>query len=107
MVNPRTEEKRAKRRRGAFSSLTREWCEDKWHDSYKEDAPTNGSAWIEGGSAFRVGRGGCWLDGAGRCRSAFRAGWHPDFRYDYVGFRPASSSPGNFTPSPPVRKRRP
>jgi hypothetical protein len=27
-----------------------EWCQDHWHDNY-EGAPTDGSAWIEGGNS--------------------------------------------------------
>jgi formylglycine-generating enzyme required for sulfatase activity len=35
-----------------------EWCDDRWHDSYR-GAPTEGSAWIDpGGAASRVVRGG-------------------------------------------------
>ncbi len=37
-----------------------EWCQDHWHGNY-QDAPTDGSAWIEGGnSEYRVVRGGSW-----------------------------------------------
>jgi formylglycine-generating enzyme required for sulfatase activity len=39
-----------------------EWVADHWHDDYR-GAPSDGSAWIEGGeSAHRVYRGGYWLD---------------------------------------------
>ena len=38
-------------------------------------APTDGSAWIEGGDASRrLLRGGSWNDSPGGCRSAFRLG---------------------------------
>ena len=37
-----------------------EWVEDCFHDNYN-GAPTDGSAWIEGGNCkFRVVRGGAW-----------------------------------------------
>ena len=36
-----------------------EWVEDQWHDDYT-GAPTDGSAWIEGGNAPRVFRGGAY-----------------------------------------------
>ena len=37
-----------------------EWCEDAWHANYN-GAPTDGSAWLQGGDASRrVGRGGSW-----------------------------------------------
>lgn len=48
-----------------------EWCEDWWHDSY-DGAPTDGSAWTEGDSRFRVGRGGSWGNDKGMITSAFR-----------------------------------
>jgi formylglycine-generating enzyme required for sulfatase activity len=37
-----------------------EWCEDVWHGNY-DKAPTNGSAWTDGGNSdSRVVRGGAW-----------------------------------------------
>jgi formylglycine-generating enzyme required for sulfatase activity len=49
-----------------------EWCQDHWHDNY-DGAPTDGSAWIEGGDeSYRVRRGGSWINSPGICRSAFR-----------------------------------
>jgi len=70
-----------------------EWCEDTYHESY-EDAPTDGSAWTEGGemwqgSPYRVYRGGGFDDPAVICRSAFRIRFHPVFRFRVLGFRPA------------------
>ncbi|MEM7202476.1 MAG: SUMF1/EgtB/PvdO family nonheme iron enzyme [Planctomycetota bacterium] len=67
-----------------------EWCHDHWHGDYK-GAPANGAAWEEDGSGFRVFRGGAWWYVARVCRSAYRSGWRPDYRYDFLGFRPASS----------------
>jgi len=49
-----------------------EWCEDTWHDSYK-GAPSDGSAWVSGGSTSRVLRGGSWYSRPRYCRSAFRS----------------------------------
>lgn len=50
-----------------------EWCEDVWHDSYEGGAPTDGSAWTEGGNqGLRVLRGGAWRNNASNCRSAAR-----------------------------------
>ncbi|MGE0131695.1 MAG: SUMF1/EgtB/PvdO family nonheme iron enzyme [Blastocatellales bacterium] len=64
-----------------------EWCEDVWHDSYK-DAPIDGSAWLSGGdSSLRVVRGGSWYSYGGDCRSAFRDGVDPSTRVDYLGVR--------------------
>jgi len=64
-----------------------EWCLDHWHDNYK-GAPTDGSAWIEGGdSNRRLRRGGSWFDGPRGCRSAFRGRGNPGGRFINIGFR--------------------
>jgi len=70
-----------------------EWCEDTYHESY-EDAPTDGSAWTEGGEMWggapgRVCRGGSFDGPAVDCRSAFRDWGLPAFRNWLLGFRPA------------------
>ena len=70
-----------------------EWCQDHWHNNYK-GAPTDGSAWIEGGnSAERVLRGGSWDDVPRPCCSAFRFDLTPDDANDDVGFRVSCSAP--------------
>jgi len=63
-----------------------EWCEDTWHNNY-ENAPKNGSAWIDNSSSYRVGRGGGWSDGATSCRVANRDRWSPDYGDSGLGFR--------------------
>ncbi|MGJ3248299.1 MAG: formylglycine-generating enzyme family protein [Elainellaceae cyanobacterium] len=64
-----------------------EWCLDHWHENY-QDAPTNGSVWIEGGNeASRMQRGGSWGNLPEGCRSAFRYLLHPDDRDSLLGFR--------------------
>ncbi len=70
-----------------------EWCQDYWHENY-EGAPTDGSAWVEGGdSSHRVIRGGSWGVDPGICRSAFRT-WHdPDNVHFALGFRVVCSAP--------------
>ena len=74
-----------------------EWCEDTWHPSY-EDAPTDGTAWTEGGQGWepgvpiRIYRGGCFFDPAEDCRSAGRDVFHAGSRYKDLGFRPAFSA---------------
>ncbi len=63
-----------------------EWCADTWHASY-EGAPTDGSAWVDGGSPGRELRGGSWRGGAGRVRAALCVGGDPVDRGSDVGFR--------------------
>lgn len=66
-----------------------EWCEDQWHNSY-ENAPTDGSAWIDDAaddSLSRVLRGGSYFFNAAYCRSSYRNYIRPAFRDNYVGFR--------------------
>jgi formylglycine-generating enzyme required for sulfatase activity len=51
-----------------------EWCEDDWHDSYK-NAPEDGSAWIDNDNhspPLKCLRGGSWYDFPNDCRSAYR-----------------------------------
>ncbi|NJR18881.1 MAG: formylglycine-generating enzyme family protein, partial [Calothrix sp. CSU_2_0] len=66
-----------------------EWCADQWHDNY-EEAPTDGSAWIDSNSnnnQSRLLRGGSWNSYPPYCRSAYRNGSNPDFVSDRLGFR--------------------
>jgi Sulfatase-modifying factor enzyme 1 len=64
-----------------------EWCADGWHDNYN-GAPTDGSAWLQGGEASRrVVRGGSWNDDPQYLRSAYR-GWNTTgVRLSNLGFR--------------------
>jgi formylglycine-generating enzyme required for sulfatase activity len=49
-----------------------QWCEDFYHSDYN-GAPTDGSAWVQGGDRARhVLRGGSWLHGPEWVRSAAR-----------------------------------
>ena len=64
-----------------------EWCADVWHENY-EDAPSDGSAWMEGGEQNRrVVRGGSWLYGTDFCRVAFRGRFVTVSRDYLIGFR--------------------
>ncbi|NJK47325.1 formylglycine-generating enzyme family protein [Candidatus Gracilibacteria bacterium] len=64
-----------------------EWCVDGWHEDYN-DAPTNGSAWLDEVEAQeRVIRGGFWLSYPRNCRSAYRDSYEPDSRSSVIGFR--------------------
>jgi len=67
-----------------------EWCWD-WHDA-KSYEQINGVGDVVDplgpvGGSLRVRRGGCWLDRAGRCRSACRRDFAASRRYSYLGFR--------------------
>jgi formylglycine-generating enzyme required for sulfatase activity len=61
-----------------------EWCSD-WYAAYSTAAQTNPTGPSTG--AYRVFRGGGWIDGARLCRSAVRAADGPDDADDGIGFR--------------------
>jgi formylglycine-generating enzyme required for sulfatase activity len=64
-----------------------EWCADSWHANY-ENAPTDGSAWTEGGDPKkRVLRGGSWKDKAAALTSSHRIGADQATRDDAIGLR--------------------
>ena len=64
-----------------------EWCEDVWHDNY-DGAPTDGSAWVEGGNSNRrIVRGGSWGYNPENCRSASRGSDNPVNGGSRIGFR--------------------
>ncbi|MEM9245048.1 MAG: SUMF1/EgtB/PvdO family nonheme iron enzyme [Cyanobacteria bacterium P01_F01_bin.153] len=70
-----------------------EWCEDTWHGSY-DDAPNDGTAWIDDKSVIRSLRGGSWFSRLGYCRSAFRSySSRGRPRLDAVGFRVCCVAP--------------
>ncbi|MBI4616575.1 MAG: SUMF1/EgtB/PvdO family nonheme iron enzyme [Planctomycetes bacterium] len=70
-----------------------EWCEDTSQPNYYDGAPLDGSAWVKGGKANRVCRGGNWVCAAALCRSACRDWGVPAYRLSDLGFRPARSLP--------------
>jgi formylglycine-generating enzyme required for sulfatase activity len=47
------------------------WCEDTWHRNYN-DAPDDGSAWINTNYHFHILRGGSWRSHPWSCRAASR-----------------------------------
>ena len=63
-----------------------EWVQDTWHETY-QGAPIDGSAWVRGGSAERVLRGGSSMDYPRVLWSAFRHCGAPDERSDNTGMR--------------------
>jgi formylglycine-generating enzyme required for sulfatase activity len=70
-----------------------EWCADVWHENY-EGAPSDGSAWSEGGLEGRnVLRGGAWGFSAAGCRSANRYKFPATGKNYLTGFRIALIEP--------------
>ncbi|WP_008308998.1 formylglycine-generating enzyme family protein [Leptolyngbya sp. PCC 6406] len=70
-----------------------EWCADQWHGNYN-DAPTDGSIWIEDdNSSRRVLRGGSWVGLPRLCRSAYRGNYGPDDRDSFLSFRVVCVAP--------------
>ena len=66
-----------------------EWVEDPWRDNYI-GAPSDGSAWVEGGDPNRrVVRGGSWHTKPDLLTSAFRWGSFAESRSYLTGFRVA------------------
>jgi formylglycine-generating enzyme required for sulfatase activity len=66
-----------------------EWCEDRWHEDYSGNPPSDGSVWRSEDQSFRVLRGGSWGSNPENLRSADRYGGLPDYRDNLVGFRVA------------------
>ena len=75
-----------------------EWVEDRWHDNYVSDneiiAPGDGSSWNEECEKYcekdtRVLRGGSWVNGPARLRSAERTWYVASGTSKYLGFRVA------------------
>jgi formylglycine-generating enzyme required for sulfatase activity len=70
-----------------------EFLQDCLHNDYR-GAPTDGSAWVEGGDCSkRVVRGGSWSDYPVRVRSASRGYYFANVRESDLGFRIARSLP--------------
>lgn len=66
-----------------------EWVEDCWHDDYN-DAPTDGSAWLEGNGgncSVRLRRGGGWTNPLISLRTSLRNWYSADTRSILIGFR--------------------
>jgi formylglycine-generating enzyme required for sulfatase activity len=60
-----------------------EWCQDQWGGGY-ENAPTDGSAWMEGiVPVARLLRGSYWKNELDSCRSAYRASQDPAFGFSF------------------------
>jgi len=63
-----------------------EWVQDEWHENYK-NAPTDGSAWVNGNKTSRVFCGGSYNSNARDCRVSARVGKQANYGYDDIGFR--------------------
>ncbi|MBU1369534.1 MAG: formylglycine-generating enzyme family protein [Bacteroidetes bacterium] len=63
-----------------------EWCNDHWHNSYK-DAPSDGSAWYDKMGRYRVQRGGSCSSIPRSCRVTDRDMPNPGDRSFNIGFR--------------------
>jgi formylglycine-generating enzyme required for sulfatase activity len=74
-----------------------EWCSDR-HGEYPKSAVSDPSGPKVG--SIRVIRGGCWINGAANCRSAFRGRITSDVRDFHLGFRLALSSQSGIPKSP-------
>ncbi|NCS28602.1 MAG: SUMF1/EgtB/PvdO family nonheme iron enzyme [Microcystis aeruginosa F13-15] len=67
-----------------MSGNVREWCQDNWHDSYK-NAPSDGSAWLTNDDNSHIIRGGSWSSDHNPCRSSDRN--YYTVPVNYIGFR--------------------
>ena len=65
-----------------------EWCGD-WSGDYPSGSVKNPGGPSTG--SYRVRRGGCWSDGAGLCRAAYRLRYSPGYRIISLGLRLALS----------------
>src|SRR5262245_12948783 len=79
-----------------------EWCSDYYDKDYyrkspKEDprGPAKGVVSTDYNDFFRVIRGGCWLDEARACRSAYRFRAMPHDPYRLIGFRVVCEVPAS------------
>ncbi len=61
-----------------------EWCQD-WKEVYPSTTQIDPTGAASG--SYRVGRGGSWGSGAGRCRVSYRGFNAPQLRYLILGFR--------------------
>ncbi|MEA5569240.1 SUMF1/EgtB/PvdO family nonheme iron enzyme, partial [Anabaena sp. UHCC 0399] len=67
---------------------TWEWCQDEWHGDYNQ-APNDGSAWLNSTNEYKLLRGGSWYNYLVACRSANRLRYAVDNRVDLIGVRVA------------------
>ena len=63
-----------------------EWCQDGYGEYMLQKKPAKNPAEPKTG-AYRVFRGGSWMNDPWYCRSAYRFRDFPDFHYRLIGFR--------------------
>ena len=63
-----------------------EWCADDWHETY-ENAPKDGSIWIDGYDQYSPMRGGSWAAFPVYCRCGIRSKVKRNSRSRYNGLR--------------------
>jgi formylglycine-generating enzyme required for sulfatase activity len=68
----------------------REWVHDRFGNNYYRESPAKDPKGPPEGD-FRVSRGCSWMGSAWNCRSASREPSHPNYRFNYMGFRVAFS----------------
>ena len=68
-----------------------EWCAD-WYDSEYYQKSPQADPTGPGSGAYRVLRGGSWVNHDYNCRSAYRNGAMPDYRSNDFGFRVAAGT---------------
>ncbi len=64
-----------------------EWCEDDWHRNYRDNPPSDGSAWKGSNGSSKVLRGGSWSTYPEYCPSPSRDDNNRALRYFNNGFR--------------------
>jgi formylglycine-generating enzyme required for sulfatase activity len=69
-----------------------EWCEDEWHDDFK-NAPENSKAWENGDKDSRVVKGGSYKVSEARCRVGVREKMRIKTTSSDIGFRLAHDYP--------------
>jgi len=75
-----------------MSGNVSEWCND-WYDAGHYDSSTYSNPEGPAGGTERVLRGGGWYSVPSDCRSAYREGRLPGYRYYSYGFRCALGTP--------------
>jgi formylglycine-generating enzyme required for sulfatase activity len=63
-----------------------EWNEDSWHENYN-GVPTDGTAWIDNSTEYKLLRGASWLSNPKYCRSADRLNYGRGLQFGSIGFR--------------------